>query len=130
MPGGEHVRAVALHMLEQRAEFDHFVAEHAWARRFSVLVCRDEVGDDCFLKLLGEIDRCMAQPYRICDCARVGNITLCLCFAFALAGAAELHCRAEAVIALLPQQQRRDGGIHPAAHCHGNCRSCGGGRAF
>ena len=117
-------------MLEQRAEFDHFVAEHAWARRFAMLVCRYKVGDDSLLKPLGEIDGDVTDADRLCGRAGIGDITLCLCFAFALAGAAELHCRAEAVIALLPQQQRRDGGIHPAAHCHGNCRSCGGGRAF
>ena len=118
VPGCELVRTEPEHLLKQGAEFYDPVAEHAGGWRFSVLVCRDEVGDDRFLELLGEIDGDVTDADRLCGRAGIGDIALRLCFTLALAMLTELHGRTEAVIALLAQQQRGDGGIYPAAHCY------------
>ena len=117
---GRHMRGAERAGLgEQVAELELLVAHHARVRRATGGVFAGEIIDDQPLELARLVDDIVRDAERMRHAARVRDglrpATLVLRARDAVLRP-DLHRHADHVVALLLQQQRRDGGVDAAAH--------------
>ncbi len=123
--GGDEARAEAIGEREELAQLHRSVAGHARARRLAGEVGVDEGIDHVLLEELAAIEGEVRDVEVNGDAA---GVVLVLRSAAAAADAAvvrvvpEVERHAHDVVALVEQAGRRDGGVHPAAHCYQDTR--------
>ncbi len=128
MAGRDKIAAQLARAVEQRAELELLVAQHARIGRAPGLVFRGEMGDDLLLKGLRLVNQIIRNAQPVADGARVGHGLRAAAFVLGARYAIlrpELEGDAHHVVALLQQQRRRRRRIHPPAHADDDPRFFG-----
>jgi len=121
MARGNILRAELVRALEQCAELQMFVAQDARVGGASGPVFSGKVADDLSLEFLRVINQMKRDAQVVADGAHISRRPGPAALEQVLVGRKtvvlpELERDADDVIALLDQQRRRGGGVHPPAH--------------
>ena len=119
MAGRQHLTAQLAGSLKQVAELHALVAAHAGNRRLAAQIGIGEIVNDRLAEGALVIQHVMRDAQPVADLAGVVDILPGAARALLLQGHAvivELQRDADHLIALLMQQRRGDGAVHPARH--------------
>ncbi len=114
--GGDRVRTQRHGVVEEGLELDLGIAQHIRVGRAAGGVFAQEVGEHAVLVFGGKVDRLDVHADQVghrhhVDPVLAGRAVLAVVIVFPV-----LHEQADDLVALLLEQPRRDGGIHPAGH--------------
>ena len=120
MPGGDVIVAINLRLVHQLVELEFLVAGRAGNGCACLHVFRNEIVDHFLAEFLFEIQDVMRDADLLRHPAGIGQIVERTAGAEAFIGIPavipQLERNADEVVALLLEQSRGDGAVHPAAH--------------
>ena len=122
VPGRHRIRAELQGVIKKRLELDLPVAQHVRVGRAPAPVLVKKVGKHAVVVFAHKIDRVIWDADRVAHAAHVGPVGLAGAHAALVLLLPVLHEHADDLMPRPLEQQRGDGGIHPAGHAHDDSR--------